>query len=181
MAIIENIKYYYRQLHRPSYLQPEPKPRSRSENNKTRKEWAQKRQRREELESNRAWMSYEIPDVIHLEDYLRIDTDEFDGEPNPILYQIIVPLPQEFYYKGRKWKFTNEFWDGIWPYGWVFAKEVFKDDYCPRDCDLQTLKNSILDIHRYNEIRIHTLQLYAEKIEHYLAMGTEGVVEEVID
>jgi hypothetical protein len=180
MSVIDNIIDFCKRRSRPSYLLPKPKPPSRKEIEATRKAWAERDQRRKELEESKTYLSYEIPYPVHLEDYINIDTDDW-VEPNPVLYQIIVPLPQEFYYKGRKWRFTDEFWDGIWPYGWVFAKGVFKDDHCPRESDLQILKNSILDIHRYNQIRIDTFRLYAEKVDHYLAMGTEGVVEEIND
>lgn len=203
MSVIDNIIDFCKRRSRPSYLLPKPKPPSRKEIEATRKAWAERDQRRKELEESKAYLSYEIPYPVYLEDYINIDTDDW-VEPNPVLYQIIVPLSQEFYYKDRKWRFTDEQWKklgGIRGCAKIAERVYTKNDphkfnnadrswmetlsdgltkdYRPTELNLDEVKTNITNIRTYNETKISTLRCYAEAVEFHLAMGSEGVFEEL--
>lgn len=203
MLIIDNITDFYRRLRRPSYLLPEPKSPSRKEIEAARKEWAQRDQRRKKLEESKAYLSYETPYPVHLEDYIYIDTDDW-VEPNPVLYQIVVPLTQEFYYKGRMWRFTDDYWKKIGcvrgacksaekfytkkdPYRfnqpdnlWDNLSDGLAEGYQPTEFNLDEIKANITNIRIYNKTKIQTLKYcYVEAVEFHLAMGSEGVFEKI--
>jgi hypothetical protein len=148
----------------------------------------------DDLVQKKEYMNYEIKQPVHIDEYLKIDTHD---DCNPVLYKIVVPLVQEFYYKGKHYRFTDEYYQRIGgPKGCVrivqtlgelaphdidvcvSASDGLKKEYHSSTFDLQEIKDNIINIRWYNITKIDSLKrAYVETVEHYLAMGNDFVVE----
>lgn len=97
------------------------------------------------MKKERKYLQYKMPQTIILDNYENIQYDI--NHIDPIMYETILPIPQEFYYKGQKY---------IAPEGWLknISQDFISLKESVQDFRLgmteKELKCNITDIWKYN-------------------------------
>ena len=135
----------------------------------TKRKYISEQKQIQEMINAQKYLDYEIEFPIHLEDY--VDIDRYN-ELNPIMYEIVVPIVKEFYYKGQKYRVPDNGYLEHNTHNFAYINQYVKD--FDVNMDMATLKKNIKPncVYQYN---FHALgimkRLYRHDIEFFKENG----------